>query len=159
MVAVFGDVKPEDEYTHPLGPEPNFNESMYFNFFDRAHETGGFVRMGNRANERNADGTFCLYLPHWSLLFNYKRPGRTPTSASAWAWSAKQSAPSTEPQEPVARQRARTRSSAVLTTNSTCGPRARSPSMAKRCRSMGWASGTSPGAPATGRRCATTAGS
>ena len=74
MVAVFGDVKPEDEYTHLLGPEPNFNESMYFNFFDRAHETGGFVRMGNRANEGYAEVTVCLYLPDGSVLFNYKRP-------------------------------------------------------------------------------------
>jgi len=33
---VYGDIKPEDDYTHPLGPEQNFNESMYFNFFDNA---------------------------------------------------------------------------------------------------------------------------
>jgi hypothetical protein len=34
--AVYGDIKPSDDYTHPLGPEPNFNDSMYFNFFDNA---------------------------------------------------------------------------------------------------------------------------
>ena len=29
MVAIFGDITGNDDYTHPLGPEPNFNESMY----------------------------------------------------------------------------------------------------------------------------------
>ena len=48
---VFGDVRPEDDYTHPLGPEENFNESMYFNFFDNRLRRGGFLRVGNRANE------------------------------------------------------------------------------------------------------------
>ena len=41
MVKIIGNVKPEDDYTHPLGPEPNFNESVYFNFFDRARNRGG----------------------------------------------------------------------------------------------------------------------
>ena len=35
MVSIVGNVKPEDDLTHPLGPEQNFNESVYFNFFDR----------------------------------------------------------------------------------------------------------------------------
>ena len=35
MVRIVGNVKPEDDYTHPLGTEKNFNESVYFNFFDR----------------------------------------------------------------------------------------------------------------------------
>jgi hypothetical protein len=74
MVASFGDIKPQDDYTHPLGPEPNFNESMYFNFFDRAREIGGFVRMGNRANEGYAEVTTCLFLPGGPVLFMYQRP-------------------------------------------------------------------------------------
>ena len=55
MARIIGNLAPEDDYTHPLGPEPNFNESMYFNFFDRAKALGGFVRLGNRANEGNAE--------------------------------------------------------------------------------------------------------
>ncbi len=51
MVTVLGDLALSDDLTHPLGPESNFNESMYFNFFDRARKSGGFVRLGNRANE------------------------------------------------------------------------------------------------------------
>ena len=28
MVAIFGDITGQDDYTHALGPESNFNESM-----------------------------------------------------------------------------------------------------------------------------------
>ncbi len=74
MVAVYGDIEAQDDYTHPLGPESNFNESMYFNFFDQARGAGGFLRIGNRANEGYAEVTICLYLPSGEVLFNYKRP-------------------------------------------------------------------------------------
>ena len=36
MAIIIGNLKPEDDGMHELGPEPNFNESMYFNFFDPA---------------------------------------------------------------------------------------------------------------------------
>ena len=71
---VYGDIKPEDDYTHPVGPETNFNESMYFNFFDNSKQLGGFLRIGNRANERYAEVTLTLYQPDGTVLFNYKRP-------------------------------------------------------------------------------------
>ena len=74
MVAVYGDVQAQDDYTHPLGPETNFNESMYFNFFDHSRRQGGFVRIGNRANEGYAEVTLTLYLPTGEVLFNYLRP-------------------------------------------------------------------------------------
>lgn len=74
MVTIVGNVKPEDDYTHPLGPEENFNESVYFNFFDREKQLGGFVRIGNRANEGYAEMTVIVYQPDGSALFNYKRP-------------------------------------------------------------------------------------
>ena len=74
MVAVYGDITAQDDYTHPLGPETNFNESMYFNFFDRAKNAGGFLRLGNRANEGYAEMTLTLYLPDGSVLFQFKRP-------------------------------------------------------------------------------------
>jgi hypothetical protein len=78
---VFGDIKPSDDYTHPLGPEKNFNESMYFNFFDTAAGRGGFLRVGNRANEGYAEVTLCLYEPGGPVLFNYKRPEITTNDA------------------------------------------------------------------------------
>ena len=78
---VFGDVRPEDDYTHPLGPEENFNESMYFNFFDNRQRRGGFLRVGNRANEGYAEVTLSLFEPDGSVLFNYKRPEITNNDA------------------------------------------------------------------------------
>ena len=68
-----------DEYMHELGPESNFNESMYVNCFDPAQGVGGWFRMGNRANEGTAEMTICLYLPgedgsSRSVGFMYKRP-------------------------------------------------------------------------------------
>ncbi|MGI8926567.1 MAG: DUF7064 domain-containing protein [Tepidiformaceae bacterium] len=74
MVNIVGNVKPEDDYTHPLGPEENFNESVYFNFFDPGKNMGGFLRIGNRANEGHAEMTVIVYLPGGAALFNYKRP-------------------------------------------------------------------------------------
>jgi hypothetical protein len=77
MAKIVGNVRPEDDYTHPLGPEPNFNESVYFNFFDREQGRGGFLRIGNRANEGYAELTVIVYNSDGSALFNYKRPAIT----------------------------------------------------------------------------------
>ena len=74
MVQIIGNLTPEDDYTHPLGPEPNVNESVYFNFFDREQGRGGFVRIGNRANEGYAEMTVMVYGADGSALFNFKRP-------------------------------------------------------------------------------------
>ncbi len=74
MAKIVGNLKPEDDYTHPLGPEPNFNESMYFNFFDPSRAIGGFVRLGNRANEGRAEMTVTLYLADGRVLFTFQRP-------------------------------------------------------------------------------------
>jgi hypothetical protein len=73
MARIVGNLVPEDDYTHPLGPEPNFNESMYFNFFDRARGVGGFVRLGNRANEGRAEKTVTIFLPDGRVLFSFDR--------------------------------------------------------------------------------------
>ncbi len=66
-------LEPSDEYMHP-GPEPTFNESMYFNLFDPAVGLGGFVRLGNRPNEGHAEMTVCLYLPERPMAFMFQRP-------------------------------------------------------------------------------------
>jgi len=73
MAKILGNLVPQDDYTHPLGPEPNFNESMYFNFFDPKKSIGGFVRIGNRANEGRAEVTVTLYLQDGRVLFTFKR--------------------------------------------------------------------------------------
>ncbi len=74
MAHIIGNISAEDDYTHTLGPEPNFNESVYFNFFDREHRRGGFIRIGNRANEGYAEMTVVIFNPDGSALFNYKKP-------------------------------------------------------------------------------------
>ncbi len=73
MAQIIGNLVPDDDYTHPLGPEPNFNESMYFNFFDPAQSIGGFIRIGNRANEGWAEVTLTLYMKDGRVLFAFKR--------------------------------------------------------------------------------------
>ena len=67
-------LEPSDEHMHELGPESNFNESMYINCFDPEHLVGGWFRMGNRANEGYAEMTVCLYLPDGKVGFMFKRP-------------------------------------------------------------------------------------
>ena len=80
-------LEPSDEYMHELGPESNFNESMYINCFDPDQQVGGWFRMGNRANEGYAEMTVCLYLPPESegarrtVAFLYKRPSISDNSA------------------------------------------------------------------------------
>ncbi|MFZ6004817.1 MAG: DUF7064 domain-containing protein [Actinomycetota bacterium] len=67
-------LEPQDEYMHELGPESNFNESMYFNIYDPSQRLGGWFRCGNRANEGYAEMTVCIYLPDGRVAFMYKRP-------------------------------------------------------------------------------------
>lgn len=74
-------LEPADEYLHELGPEPTFNESMYFNVYDPAVELGGFFRLGNRANEGRGEMTTCLYLPDGRVAFMFARPTVTTNDA------------------------------------------------------------------------------
>jgi hypothetical protein len=67
-------LEPADEYMHELEEASNFNESMYFNCYDPSERIGGFLRLGNRANEGYAELTTCLYLPDGRVAFVYKRP-------------------------------------------------------------------------------------
>ncbi|MEM7216849.1 MAG: hypothetical protein AAF515_00695 [Pseudomonadota bacterium] len=73
-IRLYGNIRPEDDNTHELGPEPNFNESVYFNFFDRSQNRGGFVRIGNRANEGYAEMTAIVWNGDGSACFNYAKP-------------------------------------------------------------------------------------
>ncbi len=71
------------DFLHPNTGEPNFNESMYFNFYDRQARLGGFVRIGNRPNEGYAEVTITVYQPDGTALFNYLRPSIADNSAFA----------------------------------------------------------------------------
>lgn len=65
---------PQDEYQHDPGAAKNYNESMYFNVFDPRRMTGGWFRIGNRANEGYAEVSVCLYLPDGRVGFMFARP-------------------------------------------------------------------------------------
>jgi hypothetical protein len=64
----------QDDLMHQTTGESNFNESAYYNFYDRAQSLGGFVRLGNRPNEGYAEMTVCLYLPDRTVGFMFQRP-------------------------------------------------------------------------------------
>ncbi len=81
MVKIVGNLRPEDDYTHAPGAEPNFNESMYFNFFDPVRSVGGFLRLGNRPNEGYAEMTATVFLPDGRVLFSFARPQITDNAA------------------------------------------------------------------------------
>jgi hypothetical protein len=72
--APFGNLLFEDDYMHPASGDPSFNESMFFNFFDDTLGLGGFVRIGNRVNERHAEMTLCIFLPSGELLMQWGKP-------------------------------------------------------------------------------------
>ncbi|HUI03925.1 MAG TPA: hypothetical protein VLZ77_10310 [Acidimicrobiales bacterium] len=93
---------------HELGPEPNFNESMYFNVYDPAVGLGGFFRLGNRANEGTGEMTVCLYLPDGRVAFMFQRPRVTTNDAFDAAGM------SFEVVEPFARLRVRYDATAVV---------------------------------------------
>jgi len=74
-IPIYGNILHEDEYAHTPNPETsNFNESVYFNFFDPNLRMGGFCRIGNRVNEGYAEVTVALYLKDGSALFYYDKP-------------------------------------------------------------------------------------
>ncbi|MCP3811122.1 hypothetical protein NLX62_02020 [Mycobacteriaceae bacterium Msp059] len=70
-----------DDYTHPIGPELNFNESMYFEFHDPDTGIAGFLRLANRPNEGIGERTVCLYLPGGKVGFGFARPKVTANAA------------------------------------------------------------------------------
>lgn len=64
----------QDEYTHVPSADSNFNESVYVNAFDASGRYGGWMRLGNRANEGHAELSVCLYLPGGRVACQFLRP-------------------------------------------------------------------------------------
>jgi hypothetical protein len=67
-------LRPTDDGTHAVGPESNWNESMYVQFHYPSAGLGGFLRLAKRPNEGRGERTACLYLPDGSVAFGYCRP-------------------------------------------------------------------------------------
>ena len=62
-----------DENMHPVGSEPAWSESYYFNFVDPESKIGMFTRMGFRPGSGWADALHVVYLPGKRVLFTYGR--------------------------------------------------------------------------------------
>lgn len=63
-----------DEGMHEPTDDPQFNESMYFNFVEQSGS--GFatlIRMGNRVNEGHSEVTALVYLPDGSVAAHIER--------------------------------------------------------------------------------------
>lgn len=67
-------VAPADDAPHPVGPESNFSESVYFQFGDPRTGVCGFLRMANRPNERSGERTVCVFLPGGRVALSFERP-------------------------------------------------------------------------------------
>lgn len=63
-----------DEYNHAPSTDSNFNESVYVNGFDVERRCGGWMRLGNRANEGHAETQVCMYLPDGRIACQFRRP-------------------------------------------------------------------------------------
>ena len=64
----------DDETLHAPGPEENWNESRYIDFWDADTRIGGWFRIGVRPNARYAEMSACLYLPDGRSAFTFGRP-------------------------------------------------------------------------------------
>lgn len=66
-------VQDADEVLHEPGPEINWNESRYIDFWDRERQVGGWFRIGARPNAGYAEMSACVYLPDGSAAFGFER--------------------------------------------------------------------------------------
>ncbi|MEM1433645.1 MAG: hypothetical protein AAGG11_06285 [Pseudomonadota bacterium] len=62
-----------DELMHPVGHNPAWSESYYFNFVDPTSRLAMFTRMGFRPGSGWADGLHAVYLPGKRIAFTYGR--------------------------------------------------------------------------------------
>lgn len=78
-----------DDYLHPVGPEPNWNESRYVDFHDPQTGYGGWFRIGMRPNEEYAEVTTCVDLPDGRTAFGFQRApvDRNGLRAGGQSWS------------------------------------------------------------------------
>lgn len=74
MARIIGKLVPEDDFTHPAGPEPDFSESMSFNFAARGRALGGCLQLECHPHQKRADFTLTLYLPGGRVLAMFMKP-------------------------------------------------------------------------------------
>lgn len=62
-----------DELMHPVGDDPAWSESYYFNFIDPTSKLGMFTRMGFRPGNGWADALHVVYVEGKRVAFTYGR--------------------------------------------------------------------------------------
>lgn len=67
-------VRTKDDLPHPVGADPTFSESLYYQFGDPASGLNGFLRLANRPNEGKGERTACLFLPDGGVALSFARP-------------------------------------------------------------------------------------
>lgn len=65
----------DDEGVHQPGPEVNWNESRYIDFWDAERRVGGWFRIGARPNAGYAEMSACVFLPDGRVAFAFDRSG------------------------------------------------------------------------------------
>lgn len=68
-------VDPEDDRLHAIGAEPEYSESLYYQFGDVETKIAGFLRMADRPNEGRGERTVCLWLPDGKIAFSFAPVG------------------------------------------------------------------------------------
>ena len=63
----------DDEGLHEPGPEINWNESRYTDFWDPVRRVGGWFRIGARPNAHYAEISACVFLPDGRVAFAFER--------------------------------------------------------------------------------------
>jgi hypothetical protein len=71
-----GPLPEEAEFPHSPGTDPEWNESLYFNFTDPASGTGGYTRIGVLPNQESDIGVMMLFAGGRRLLVT-QQDGRT----------------------------------------------------------------------------------
>lgn len=74
---------PADEETHQVGRERTWNESRYVDFWDPVDRVGGWLRLGMRPNEEQAEVSVCVYLSGGGAGFSFQRARIEGNSLSA----------------------------------------------------------------------------
>jgi len=72
-MAIQSNFNPQDDFQHPVGEHPAWNESYYFFWSDTESELGAFMRIGIKGNEGNIESLLGLYLGGARIGFHHTR--------------------------------------------------------------------------------------
>ena len=76
-VAIIGNIRAEDDYVHDTQNADNFVETNLFYYAGKTASdkiVGGIIRVANKPNQGQADGTILYFPGDGSALFNFENP-------------------------------------------------------------------------------------